>query len=345
MKHTLATLILAAVTSAPAAGLSAPSDKPNGVSGVALEVYEFCTRISNGRAEVIVAPSSGGRLLGYSIGGRNILFRQPKPDPEKIWPGQGIPMLAGRFDIGPEVHPTRPVPRRSVLWRGEWSLKKIGPLSVQITSQKCPATGVQIQRVFTLDDDSSHLLVRQTMTNVSDQETRWCFWSRTLAKGGGVCMVPLNPKSKFPKGYARYLWGKERQQAKRSFAIEDPGEPRIKVVGGLVTLQSAGKSLKIGLDTDAEWMAYACDGMLFVKRFRHFPGATYSDALGFSVAIYLEGRMCELEPISPEAPLKPGESYTYDEEWWLFDYPQANARPLDFEAIKKLVAERTALGE
>ncbi len=317
-----------------------------GVSGVVLDVYEFATRVSNGRAEIVVGQSSGGRLLRYAIDGRNILYRLPQPDPAKVRPGRHIRVLAGRFDIGPEKNPTHPIPRREVLWRGPWRLKQVGPLAVEITSQKCPATGVQIKRLFRLDADSSHLLVRQTMTNVSDHETRWCFWSRTLAKGGGIAIVPLNPKSKFPHGFARYLWGEERKKLGKDLLVADPSEPRIKVVGDLVTLEAVGDtSLKIGCDSDGEWMAYARGGLLFVKRFRYFPGATYSDALGFSVAVYLTGDMCELEPISPEAVLKPGESYTYDEEWWLFDYPDANKRPLDLAAIKKLVAERTRLGE
>ena len=348
MRKTDIAIVLAAAAALSAAGCRCclrreAAAGPKGVSGTATEVYEFCTRISNGTTDVVVAPSSGGRLLAYALDGKNILYRHPEPDPTKIKPGRRIRMLAGRFDIGPEIHPTHKIPRRDLLWRGEWSLKQTGPMSVRITSQKCPATGVQITRELTLDDNSSHLLVRQTMTNVSDKTTRWCFWSRTLAKGGGICMVPLNPKSKFPKGYARYVWGKG---VKRRILTEDPEEPRINVVGNLVTLEAVGeKSLKIGCDSDGEWMAYACDGMLFVKRFRYFPGAVYNDALGFSVAVYLTGDMCELEPISPEAPLKPGESYTYDEEWWLLDYPAANDRPLDFNEIKQLVAEQTALSK
>ena len=344
MKRIVLVLVIGALAAAGCRFCSrciSPPLPPVGVSGVAMEVYEFCTRIFNGTTEVVVAPSSGGRLLVYGLRGKNILHRHPKPDPATVKPGRGIRMLAGRFDIGPETHPTHPVPRRPLLWRGEWSLKQAGPFSVKITSQKCPATGVQIAREFVLDEGSSHLLVRQTMTNVSDEMTRWCFWSRTLAKGGGICMVPLNPKSKFPKGYARYVWGKK---GKRTIETDHPEESRIRVVSGLVTLEAVGdKPLKIGLDSDAGWMAYACDGMLFVKRFRYFPGAVYSDALGFSVAVYLTGEMCELEPISPEAPLKPGESYTFDEHWWLFDYPEANDRPLDFEKIKRFVAEHTAL--
>ena len=159
-------------------------------------------------------------------------------------------------------------------------------------------------------------------------------------------MAPINPKSKFPKGYARYVWGKEREEKGKDLLTEDPSEPRIQVVGDLVTLEAVGeKSLKIGCDSDAGWMAYACDGMLFVKRFRYCPDEVYNDALGFSVAVYLTGDMCELEPISPQAVLAPGESYSFDEDWWLFDYPGANRRPLDFDAIKKFVAKHAVLDE
>jgi hypothetical protein len=151
--------------------------------------------------------------------------------------------------------------------------------------------------------------------------------------------VPLNPRSKFPKGYARYVWGD-----KPDILTENPDEPRIRAAGALLALEAVGDTnLKVGLDSLAGWMAYACDGLLFVKRFRCFPDGVYSDALGFSVAVYLNGRMCELEPISPEAPLQPGQSYTFDEQWWLLDYAQANARPLDCANVEQFVGKSTAL--
>jgi len=306
--------------------------------------FEACYRLANATTEVIIAPESGGRILSYALNGNNILFRDPKADGALVKAGKKFHADAGRFDIGPEKHPTHKIPPRPLLWKAEWTAEARGPGCLRLVSQKCPSTGVQITRVFTLAADSSYLHVRQTMANVGDEVTRWCFWSRTLAKAGGICMVPLNPKSKFPKGYARYLWGEDRKKRGKDLLTDDPSEPRIKVVGDLVTLEAVGeKSLKIGCDSDAEWMAYACDGMLFVKRFRYFPDGVYNDALGFSVAVYLNDRMCELEPISPEAALQPGQSYSFDEHWWLLDCPAANERPLDYERIKEAVATKTAL--
>ena len=312
-----------------------------GISNVTFRGFDRCSRVTNGNAEIVAVPQSGGRLLNYALNGRNILFRDPAVDGDKLVPGKRAHLDAGRLDIGPETHPTHKIPPRPVLWSGQWAAQVCGPLSLRLTSQECPSTGVQITRLFELSPDSSHLLVRQTMTNVSDKTTYWCFWSRTLAKGGGICMAPINPKSKFPKGYARYIWGRDRR-----IETVNPEGPRIKVVGDLVTLEAIGEeSLKIGMDSSAQWMAYACDGLLFVKRFRYFPDGEYTDALGFSVAIYLNDRMCELEPISPQAILKPGESYTFDEEWWLFDYPAGDQRPLDFAKIKQFVAANTKLSE
>lgn len=328
---------LALAAAACVHGCCAFAGKPAGVSTLTFRGFEGCCRIANGKTEVVVAPQSGGRLLSYALNGKDILYQDAEVDGHKLAPGKRFHPDAGRFDIGPEQHPTRPIPRRPALWTGKWTAEQRGRLAVCLTSQKCPSTGMQIQRLFRLAPDSSHLLVRQTMTNVSSNTTYWCFWSRTLAKGGGVCMVPLDPKSKFPKGYARYLWGG------KPIETEHPEEPRLRVAAGLLTLDAVGeKSLKVGLDSSAEWMAYACDGLLFVKRFRYFPQGLYSDALGFSVAVYLNDRMCELEPISPQAVLKPGESYTFDEEWWLLDYPDANARPLDAAKAKAFVAANTA---
>ena len=311
----------------------------NGVSRLAFRGFEDCYRLSNGTVDVVLVPESGGRVLCYGLDGKNILYADPQADAGRRAPAARVFQDGGRFDIGPEKHPHTPIPPRPLLWRGPWTATIGGPRTVVLTSVKCPATRVQITRAFTLAADSSHLLVRQTMTNVSDAPTEWCFWSRTLAAGGGTCVVPLNRASTFPKGYARYLWGG------KPIETAEPEEPRLRTVDGMLVLRAVGESsLKVGLDSSDGWMAYACDGLLFAKRFRYVPGGVYNDALGFSAAIYLNEKMCELEPISPRAVLGPGESYTFDEEWWLFDYPITPDTSPDPSAIRRYVAQHTLPG-
>ncbi len=95
-------------------------------------------------------------------------------------------------------------PRHPLLWLGEWKGQITGPRSARLTSRKDEATGVQLIREFTLAEKSSRLQCTQIIKNVS-METRYYFhWSRTLARGGGICIVPVNLHSRFPKGYVTY---------------------------------------------------------------------------------------------------------------------------------------------
>ena len=70
-------------------------------------------------------------------------------------PTNGKPrsISAGRFDIGPElVTPSHPT-----LWSGAWTAEITGPRRARLTSQRDPATGIQLLRDFTLSDLSQSL--------------------------------------------------------------------------------------------------------------------------------------------------------------------------------------------
>jgi hypothetical protein len=78
------------------------------------------------------------------------------------------------------------------------------------------------------------------------------------------------------------------------------------------------REMKVGADSDAGWIAYAREKMLFVKYFPVFPKANYSDG-GNTVEFYCSDRVAELEPLSPEITLKSGENYTFPEKWTLIE--------------------------
>ena len=78
------------------------------------------------------------------------------------------------------------------------------------------------------------------------------------------------------------------------------------------------RELKVGADSDAGWIAYARGKVLFVKFFPTFDKANYSDG-GNSVEFYCSERIAELEPLSPEIKLKPGENYSFPEKWALYE--------------------------
>jgi hypothetical protein len=56
--------------------------------------------------------------------------------------------------------------------------------------------------------------------------------------------------------------------------------------------------------------------LLFVKYFPYNRKGTYSDG-GNSVEVYFDQRVAEIEPISPETKLQPGQNFSFPEKWVL----------------------------
>ena len=272
--------------------------------------YDRAIELKNDTVRVVLCPQVGGRVLEYALNGQNALYVSQQ---EREWkPGRRPPSSAGRFDIGPELV----IPRRSLLWSGEWSAELTGDRSAMLTSPADPATGVQLIRHFTLDRDTSKLICRQTIRNTSEDVKEWCHWSRTFAVGKGVCVIPLSdprrgPMSRFPARYVMYEQG--------SLINFRPEDPAIRLAGNALHIYPTPRKPKLGFDSYAGVIAYyAPNNLLFVKRFRTFPERVYSEAAGLTISVWYPDReMVELEPIGPRQRLQSGESAAFTEEWWL----------------------------
>ncbi|MBC8290717.1 MAG: DUF4380 domain-containing protein [Planctomycetes bacterium] len=288
--------------------------------------YDEAIELTSGDTRVVLSPQAGGRVLVYSLDGRNALFLD---EAEKNWkPGQQrVLATAGRFDIGPELV----IPRRNTLWSGDWTGEITGPRSAKLISRKDEATGVQLTRVFTLAEKTSELTCRQTIRNVSDRTVEWCHWSRTFATGNGICVIPISEPSRFPMRYVMYEEG-----GLINFRNEDRN---IRLRDGFLEITGVPRKPKLGFDSYAGWMAYATrDNLLFVKRFATFPDRVYNEAAGLTMSVwYPEDRRVELEPIGPREKLAPGESASFTEHWSLMPFEFPGERDIDLKKVSSLV--------
>ncbi|NQV27020.1 MAG: hypothetical protein HQ518_21940 [Rhodopirellula sp.] len=288
--------------------------------------YDQAIELTNGTTKVVLCPQAGGRVLEYSLNGKNALYLDEK---EAEWqPGQPGAASAGRFDIGPELV----IPRRSTLWSGEWTGEITGPHSARLTSQHDDATGVQLIRDFELDATTSRLSCMQTIMNVSSETKEWCHWSRTFALGEGICVIPLAGQSRFPNKYVMYEDG--------AMINARPEDPNIRERDGCLEILAAPRRPKLGFDSYAGWMAYAMkNDLLFVKKFQTFPDRVYNEVAGLTISVwYPEGPRVELEPIGPRERLEPGQVGSFTEEWWLAPskFP-ADGKNLDLGEVSGLV--------
>ena len=316
-------------------GLLGVASAEEGVRRVKVLNYPDCVELSNGKTTVVLGQHVGGRVLKYSFDGKEALYLDPR---EAEW---GTPearkrprATAGRFDIGPEYI----VPRHDLLWSGAWKVEVTGPRAARMTSQMDPATGVILVRDFVLAANSSHLSCRQTIRNVSKEIVRWCHWSRTFAKGGGIAVVPIDAQPRrLPKGYVMY--------PDRGHINFQPEDEMIRRRGNYLEVLGPPKHAKLGMDARDGWVGYQMKhDLLFVKRFAVYSKRAYSEIAGFNLSIWYPGPTSipavELEPIGPEEEIAPGESASFTEHWWLLahEFP-AEGTALNLEVIEKRVQE------
>jgi hypothetical protein len=301
--------------------------------------YEGCIELMNGETRVVLEPNLGGRVLRYEFKGGQVLFLDPAEDGAVYQPDGPTPMAtAGRFDIGPE----HTLARHPTLFLGRWTAEITGDRAARLTSQQDPTLGLILTREFKLAAQGSHLVCTQTIRNAGMERQRVFHWSRTLAAPDGIAILPLNPHSRYPKGYAVYvpITGVPRGSA---IDFRPADEPNIRVRDRLLEFLGPPANPKYAIDPAEGWMAYLTrNDRLFVKKFPVYPDRVYGEIAANSACIYYHPRFCELEPIGPVEDLAPGGSASFTEEWWLQEFPFPADRQPDLAAIRARVAALVA---
>ena len=295
--------------------------------------YTKAIEITLGKARVILCPQSGGRVLEYSIDGNNALYLE---EAEKKWqPGKPGASSAGRFDYGPELV----VEKHPKAWSGEWTSSISKNNSVKLTSPIGDASGIQVSREFQFIQHGKQmgLSCKQTLLNVGKEVREVCHWGRSFSPGGGIVVVPLGEQpSRFPSKYAMY-------EDSAIINVKNKDD-LIRERDGFLEILAPPRKPKLGFDTYAGWFAYVMpNDTMFVKRFKTYPDRVYNEAAGLTLSIwYPTGARIELEPIGPRERLKPGESASFTEEWWLLkhSFPKAGAK-LDLKELAQQVTEQT----
>jgi hypothetical protein len=282
-----------------------------GAARIEFRGYADCIELTNCETRVVLCPQTGGRLLEYSLNGTNSLYVSDAQDGWTYDPDKEIiDPCGGRFDVGPEMV----IPEHPGLWLGEWTGEITGPRSARLISIDDEATGLRLIREFRLDETSSRLTFTQTMENLSNETKKYCYWGRTMAVGGGRCLIPLTPDSKFPRKYVKYDDG---------YIIRFiPEDTNVVERAGFLEVKGPPSYPKVGVDSCAGWFAYAVpNDLMFVKKFPVYPDRVYNEIAGLTVAIFYFGSIfCELEPIGPMEKIGPGESASFTEESWLIPF-------------------------
>ncbi|MCC4211260.1 hypothetical protein [Leeuwenhoekiella parthenopeia] len=284
--------------------------------------YEGCILLENKNTRVILNPNLGGSVLEYSLHGKNILFENPKHD-GRIWKGgeERFEVPGGRMDVGPE----KTTPFRASFFN-KWQAKITGKLSATMTSPIDTVLGLKLIREFILDSESSRLTCTQTIENTGNIPQAYAHWSRTLAKGGGICLIPIAQNKRLPQGYALY-----RDQ--QTIDFNPVPEKNIRKRNGILEILGPTSVPKFAIESDAGWIAYIHQNdLLFIKTFPVYPDKLYGDMLSNQVSIwYYKNEKCEIEPLGPLEVIKPGQRISFTETWDLlaYEFPKNKLTPLN----------------
>ena len=325
-------LVALASSLAPAADKPAPAPV-----GVTVQEYRgwpgsFVLHAPEPGALVIVAPAVGGRIVHFSARGENVLWEETNSFGQTLATSpQGLRVGGYQLDLGPELREPR-IPRHDALWLGPHTGVIVRDYTVRVTSPPDPLTGVQLEKEITLDPDTGELGLTQRIRNLTvDREVAFCLWDRTLCNGGGFAFFPLARRSRFAAGWSL----KSTLGDSSGYDGTKPAHPNVKLLDGVLVARCEGERTKLGADSDAGWIAYALGRQLFVKFFPHYAGGNYTDG-GNSVELYFDHR-AEIEPLSPEVKLKPGEQWEFPELWRLIRLDRDVKSHADARALVKRV--------
>lgn len=309
---------------------AADSPYPAGVEVGGYAGWTNAITLSNGETRVVIVPEAGGRVLRHALNHENIIWENAELAGKSAAELNGRSAGGYQIDIGPEL---RGMPPHPGLWAGAYTWHIPGPYSARVTSAPDPGAGVQITKEFRLDPDNGDLGVLQTIQNTSREAVKYCLWDRTLCLNTGFAVIPLNRNSRFKNKWAlRVKDADDRWQ----YDGNAPAPREVKVINNHLVVRCQGPATKVGADSDAGWIAYVRGKLLFVKYYPYFASGNYSDG-GCSVEVYFDERVAEMEPLSPEFELKPGESYQFPEKWVLIELDEIVNTPEQAQRVARKV--------
>ena len=301
-------------------------------------------QMSNRWLKLILVPQLGARLMQVVFAGHPFLFVNPKYRGQYFPPSEGTttwynyggdkvwPMPEG---TGDDQH--WPGPISDQLDDGNYAFRTVSQGAKCVARLEGPAdsrTGLQYTREITIDAGSPQISFRAIMKNASPHPIRWSVQSVTQydtadAREPGRynhdlwAFTPANQSSSYIDGY-HVRWGVAQ-------------DPSYAVKHGLFTLHWQYLQGEIWIDSPAGWLAVvdASSHFAILERFQFHPSAEYPGKA--TVIFYKNGPAIDFDsdgkPVirnssedapfymeaelnSPMIRLAPGESYSFDTEWF-----------------------------
>lgn len=282
--------------------------------------WKNCARLANTQIELIVTGDVGPRVIRLSFLGQNNLFAEYADqightggDEWRIYGGH-------RLWHAPEGNP------RSYFPDNQPVQIRFDGQTLHVLQSVEPTTGIQKALDFTLAADAAHVRVVHRLTNHGVWPVDLAPWALSVMAPGGVAVVPMPPRGEHPRDLlpvnSLTLW-----------SYTDMSDPRWTWGRKYILLRQdshAAAPQKFGASLPDGWAAYILNRNLFVKTYRHVPGAAYPD-FGCSFETFTNADMLEVETLGPLTQLQPGASVEHVEDWFLFDSVDAPRTEADVD--------------
>jgi hypothetical protein len=301
-------------------------------------------QISNPWVQLIIVPQNGGRLIQVSFAGHPYLFVNPKLAGKYLPPSatQWFNYGGDKLWLLPEGNNDEQhwVGNSDVLDDGPFSFQKLSEgqrCEIELTGPSDPQTGIQFSRTIALEANSPRIHFHAVMKNVTGHTVEWSMQSvsqydtsdPSSASASSFnhnfwTFTPANPFSSYLNRY-HVRFGPAQDSAA---SVRDDG---------FFTVHYVHMAAELWLDSTEGWLAVvdSASGYAMVERFDYEANKPYPGKA--SVIFWTNGPelrlsndgipslsadpdaspyYLEAELNSPMCRVRPGESCTFDTEWF-----------------------------
>jgi len=291
-----------------------------------LQNFPDTIELTNDRLHLGISPMAGRIVDLRRRGGDNLLWRSTHPLPaedvigayrnlggDKIWPA--VQMMWPRYSPGQW-------PPDGIIDGRPWRLIDASPQRVTIESEQHPDLQIVARRSVTLDAVAARVVIDSTLTRISQSSLPVCVWSVTQVQRPEVGLMDIADDR-----------------------VESPAWRYINLTDGtpfpetIVQLANTGRTVayrppvkvpgKVG--TFGRWLAGVYRDDIFLQQTAFDSAGAYPDRS--NVQLFSCERYVEIETLSPQVHLQPGQTLSHRVVWHLL-----NRAPGSLDAISEQCA-------
>ena len=271
-------------------------------------------RLTAGEYSLVVVPEIGGRIMEYSLAGKNVLWENPAEF------GQTYPISNEWKNYG--GYKTWVSPEDLVGWPPDFLLDS-GKANVEILQNPkglpvlkvigAPSAkmGICFTKEITLGEDGQVTIV-QHMTNIGAKTINNGIWDVTQVRTPCLVAFPVNPKTKFKDGL-NFRTAEARNSSQYSF------------MEGFCITTYKGEVGDITSDSPGPWLIWFKDDLAFVKSFGPIDWKLEYPDNGSTCEVFTSKPQLgyvEMEVLGPVVELMPGHETDLTGKWRIFRLSQ-----------------------